>query len=42
MKVELVSVSRESPNQPMKPTRPLQENLSEFAATPRRGLSLSR
>jgi steroid delta-isomerase-like uncharacterized protein len=26
----------------MKPTRPLQENLSEFATTPSRGLSLSR
>ncbi len=30
------------PNQSMKPTRPLQENLSEFATTPSRGLSLSR
>jgi len=29
-------------NQSMKPTRPLQENLSEFAATPSRGLSCSR
>src|SRR5690349_4933709 len=26
----------------MKPTRPLQENLSEFATTPSRGISLSR
>ena len=29
-------------NQTMKPTRPLQENLSEIATTPSRGLSLSR
>jgi hypothetical protein len=29
-------------NQSMKPTRPLQQNLSEFATTPSRGLSLSR
>ena len=33
---------RKSPNQTMKPTRPLQENPSEFATTPSRGLSLSR
>jgi len=31
-----------APNQPMKPTRPLRENFSEFATTPSRGLSLSR
>jgi hypothetical protein len=30
------------PNHAMKPTRPLQENLSVFATTPSRGLSLSR
>jgi hypothetical protein len=31
-----------SPNQPMKPTAPLRRNLSVFATTPCRGLSLSR
>jgi hypothetical protein len=30
------------PNQSMKPTRPLQENLSAFATAPSRGLSPSR
>jgi hypothetical protein len=31
-----------SPNQTMKPTRPLRKHLSEFVTTPSRGLSLSR
>ena len=34
--------SRGWPNQPMKPTVPLQNKFSEFAITPCRGLSLSR
>jgi hypothetical protein len=37
-----LSLCLASSNQTMKPTRPLQENLSEFVTTPSRGLSLSR
>jgi len=38
----VIATRRRTSNQSMKPTRPLQENLSEFAMTPSRGLSLSR
>src|SRR4029077_13950274 len=41
--VETVSpLSPKTSNQTMKPTAPWRENLSEFATTPSRGLSLSR